>query len=158
MTTEFYPLPETAQGRSQLLETFKPSWRRACFWVTLLFTRSWFPRQLKPAGRLLELWMGLGSVPVAFWSWVASFLAGSWLKQREKSHWGQASFEAWSALPWKRWDHQSHSPWREWELSLWVLAKLGEVTLQRRRQSGGCWSAWWVWLLKQVWKGKTKPQ
>lgn len=87
MTVAFYPLPETAHSqpkgsRSFLLLTFKASWRGACFWVTLLFTRSRFPRQLKPAGRLLELWMGLGSVPVAFWCGVASFLAGSWSTRR----------------------------------------------------------------------------
>lgn len=64
---------------SSLLLTFKTSsWRGAWFWVTLLLAWNWFPRQLRPTGRLPELWMGLGSVPVAFWCWVAPFLAGSW--------------------------------------------------------------------------------
>lgn len=32
-----------------------------------------------------SLWMGLGSVPMAFWCWVAPFLSGSWSTQRATS-------------------------------------------------------------------------
>lgn len=157
MTVEFYPPPETShsqpKGGLSLLLTFKASWTGDGFWVTLLFARSRFPRQLKPAGRLLELWMGLGSVPVAFQCRVVPFLAGSWSTQRATREIPLSTSFLWSLVcaalkamgPSKLFTMEG----MELRLNLRVLAKLGcrahewlgGVTLQRRRCSGGCWCA-----------------
>lgn len=97
-----------------------------------------------------SLWMGLGSVPMAFWCWVAPFVSGSWSTQRATSEiplstsflWSMRCIEIDETI--KVISHGGNGSWG-WVFGCWTnwaaeTEWLGKVIVQRR-WSGWCWCA-----------------